>query len=61
MSAATRAIVTDADAITMTLYTDDSTLAAIVLGPADAVRLASDLLLSARCHLGRSPVEGAAA
>lgn len=52
---ATRCIVTDPGAITVTLYGDDTDqpLAVIRLGPADAVRLASDLLLPARRHLGR--------
>jgi hypothetical protein len=38
---------------TLTLYYRDGALGSIVLGPADAVALASDLLLTARARLGR--------
>ena len=53
---ASRAIVADADVTALTLYRDDDALAAIPLGPAEAVRLASDLLLSARRRFGRPEV-----
>jgi hypothetical protein len=58
MTAATRAIITDppGEPSTLTLYRDDDALAAIPLGPADAVRLASDLLLAARRRFGRPEV-----
>jgi hypothetical protein len=52
---ATRAVVADppGQPATLTLYNDRGALGSIVLGPADAVALASDLLLTARARLGR--------
>jgi hypothetical protein len=51
----TRAIVSDppGQPATLTLYDSDGAIGSIVLGPADAVALASDLLLTARAGLGR--------
>ncbi|MGE0118695.1 MAG: hypothetical protein AB7S71_18210 [Dongiaceae bacterium] len=53
--AAARCVIVDApgEPTTLVLYTDDGALGSIQLGPADAVRVASDLLLSARRRLGR--------
>jgi hypothetical protein len=53
--AAARCVIVDApgEPTTLVLYTDDGALGSIQLGPADAVRIASDLLLSARRRLGR--------
>ena len=39
---------------TLTLYSADQALAELPLGPAEAVALASDLLLSARRRVGRA-------
>ena len=61
MPVAGRAVVSDppgAPSI-LTLYTGDQALAELQLGPAEAVALASDLLLSARRRYGR-PVKVAA-
>jgi hypothetical protein len=54
-ASATRAVVTDSpgEPTTLTLYAEDIALAAVVLGPADAVWVASDLLNAARRRLGR--------
>jgi ethanolamine utilization microcompartment shell protein EutS len=41
-------------AATLTLYDDAGALGCIVLGPAEAVALASDLLLTARLRYGRA-------
>jgi hypothetical protein len=37
----------------LTLHDSDGAIGSIVLGPADAVAVASDLLLTARARLGR--------
>jgi hypothetical protein len=52
---ATRAVVTDppGEPTILTLYGEDGALAAIPLGPADAIALASDLLNAARRRMGR--------
>src|SRR5262245_1633924 len=52
---ATRAVVSDppGQPATLTLYGDSGALGSIALGPADAVALASDLLLTARARLGQ--------
>ena len=41
---------------TLALYGPAGALAAIVLGPAECIALASDLLASARVRMGRPPV-----
>jgi ethanolamine utilization microcompartment shell protein EutS len=53
---ATRAVVADppGQPTTLTLYDDAGALGAIILGPGDAVALASDLLLTARLRFGRA-------
>lgn len=53
---ATRAVVADppGEPATLTLYDDAGALGSIALGPADAVALASDLLLTARLRFGRA-------
>ena len=52
---ATRAVVADPPGhpATLILYDDRGALCSIMLGPAEAVALASDLLLTARARLGR--------
>jgi len=52
---ATRAIVSDppGQPARLTLYDAEGALGSIALGPAEAVALASDLLLTARVRLGR--------
>jgi hypothetical protein len=59
---ATRAVVADApgEPTTLTLYDESGGLAVIVLGPADAVRIASDLLNAARRRFGRPTSAGSA-
>lgn len=59
---ATRAVVSDppGQPATLTFYDDDGPLGSIVLGPAECLALASDLLLAARVRYGR-PREGAPA
>ena len=52
--AAVRCVVTSAETIELMLYAADQALGSIVLGPADAVRIASDLLNATRPRLGRS-------
>ena len=54
-SVAGRGVVSDPPGATttLTLYTGDQALAALQLGPAEAVALASDLLLAARRRYGR--------
>jgi hypothetical protein len=55
MPVATRAIVVEqaGEPSVLTLYGEDGEPAAIPLGPADAMHLASDLLNAARRRLGR--------
>jgi hypothetical protein len=52
---ATRAIVIEqaGEPVKLLLCADDAMLASLLLGPADAAALASDLLNSARRRLGR--------
>lgn len=57
MPQAERAVVSDpvGSSARLTLYGKDGALGSIELGPADAVALASDLLLTARLRFGRTP------
>jgi hypothetical protein len=59
---ATRAIVADppGEPTTLTIYDEDGGLASIVLGPAECIALASDLLNAARRRFGRPPSAGSA-
>ena len=50
---ATRCAIVSADSIRLIVSDDDCALASIVLGPAEAVALASDLLLASRARTGR--------
>ena len=58
---ATTAAVVDSpgEPTTLTLYGSAGAVAAIVLGPAECVALAADLLASARVRMGRPPVPAA--
>jgi hypothetical protein len=59
---ATRAVVADppGEPTTLTLYNEDGGLASIMLGPAECIALASDLLNAARRRFGRGPAGGSA-
>ena len=54
-----RAVISDppGGVTTIALYSADNALAELQLGPAEAVALASDLLLSARARYGRAHKE----
>ncbi len=43
------------EAMTLTLFAGEKALAELQIGPAEAIALASDLLLSARRRYGRPP------
>jgi ethanolamine utilization microcompartment shell protein EutS len=60
---ATRAVVADppGQPATLTLYDDAGALGSVELGPAEAVALASDLLLTARLRYGRAHLENQSA
>lgn len=51
---ATHAVVVDTDTIRLVLTLGDEVITRLPLGPADALALASDLLLAARRRLGRA-------
>jgi hypothetical protein len=49
-----RAVVADGEDIRLVLYTGDECLSDLPLGPADALRLARELLNAARRRMGRA-------